>query len=51
MPLTYKGKEVTKEEFKRLIAIEQKRRMEIRRLSQTELGREILKKKGIKPII
>lgn len=46
----YKGKEITKEEFKVIIKRKAQMNMEIKRLSKTELGREILKRKGIKPI-
>ena len=46
----YKGKEITKEEFKAIIKRKAQMQMEIKRLSKTELGREILKRKGIKPI-
>ena len=48
--MKYNGKEITKEEFKILMSKRAKIRMEIKRLSKTELGREILKRKGIEPI-
>jgi hypothetical protein len=46
----YKGKEITKEEFKAIIKRKAQMNMEIKRLSKTEFGREILRQKGIKPI-
>jgi hypothetical protein len=46
----YNGKEITKEEFKAIVKRKAQMNMEIKRLSKTELGREILKRKGIEPI-
>ena len=46
----YKGKEITKEEFKAIVKRNAQMKMEIKRLSKTEFGRELLKRKGIKPI-
>lgn len=46
----YNGKEITKEEFQAIIKRKAQMQMEIKRLSKTEFGREILRKKGIKPI-
>ena len=46
----YNGKEITKEEFKAIFKRKAQMQMEIKRLSKTELGREILRQKGIKPI-
>ena len=48
--MLYNGKEISKEEFKSIILKRAQMNMEIRRLSKTEFGREILKQKGIKPI-
>ena len=48
--MLYNGKEINKEEFKLIMLKKAQLRMEIRRLSKTEFGREILKQKGIKPI-
>ena len=47
----YNGKEVSKEDFKKILILKQQQIMEIKRLSKTEFGRQILKQKGIKPII
>ena len=41
---------LSKEEFKSIMLKKAQMRMEIRRLSKTEFGREILRQKGIKPI-
>ena len=46
----YNGKEITKEEFKAIVKRNAQRQMEIKRLSKTEFGRELLKRKGITPI-
>lgn len=48
--MLYNGKEISKEEFKLIMLKKAQLRMEIRRLSKTEFGREILRQKGIKPI-
>ena len=48
--MLYNGKEISKEEFKSIMLKKSQLRMEIRRLSKTEFGREILRQKGIKPI-
>lgn len=48
--MLYNGKEISKEEFKSIILKKAQMNMEIRRLSKTEFGRELLKQKGIKPI-
>ena len=48
--IKYNGKEITKEEFKAIVKRNAQRQMEIKRLSKTEFGREILRQKGIKPI-
>lgn len=48
--MLYNGKEISKEEFKLIMLKKAQMRMEIRRLSKTEFGREILRQKGIKPI-
>ena len=48
--MLYNGKEISKEEFKSIMFKKAQLRMEIRRLSKTEFGREILRQKGIKPI-
>lgn len=48
--MIYNGKEISKEEFKSIILKKAQMNMEIRRLSKTEFGREILRQKGIKPI-
>lgn len=46
----YNGKEITKEELKAIVKRNAQMKMEIKRLSKTEFGRELLKRKGIKPI-
>ena len=46
----YNGKEITKEEFKAIVKRKAQMQMEVKRLSKTELGREILKRRGIEPI-
>lgn len=51
MPVKINGKEVTKEEFREFMLKRMAQQKEIKKLSKTELGREILKQKGIKPII
>ena len=48
--IKYNGKEITKEEFKTIIKRKAQMQMEIKRLSKTEFGRELLRQKGIKPI-
>ena len=48
--MLYNGKEISKEEFKSIMLKKAQMRMEIRRLSKTEFGREILLQKDIKPI-
>ena len=48
--MLYNGKEISKEEFKLIMLKKAQMKMEIRKMSKTELGREILKQKGIKPI-
>ena len=48
--MLYNGKEISKEEFRSIILKKAQLQMEIRRLSKTEFGREILKQKGITPI-
>ena len=48
--MLYNGKEISKEEFKSIILKKAQMNMEIRRLSKTEFGKEILRQKGIKPI-
>ena len=48
--MLYNGKEISREEFKSIMLKKSQLRMEIRRLSKTEFGREILRQKGIKPI-
>ena len=48
--MLYNGKEISKEEFRSIILKKAQLNMEIRRLSKTECGREILKQKGITPI-
>ena len=48
--IRYNGKEITKEEFKAIVKRKAQMQMEIKRLSKTEFGRELLKQKGIKPI-
>ena len=50
MPVKINGKEVTKEEFREFMLKRMTQQKEIKKLSKTELGREILKQKGIKPI-
>ena len=44
------GKEVTKEEFRELMLKRVAQQKEVKKLSKTEFGREILRQKGIKPI-
>lgn len=51
MAVKVNGKEVTKEEFRELMERRLAQRKYIRRQSKTALGREILKQKGIKPIV
>ena len=46
----YNGKKITKEEFKAIIKRNAQMKIEIKRLSKTEFGRELLKRKGIEPI-
>ena len=48
--MLYNGKEISKEEFRSIILKKAQLQMEIRRLSKTEFGREILRQKGIPPI-
>lgn len=48
--MIYNGKEISKEEFKSIILKKAQMNMEIRRLSKTEFGKELLRQKGIKPI-
>lgn len=50
MAVKVNGKEVTKEEFRNLIERRLMQRAYIREQSKTYLGRENLKRKGIKPI-
>ena len=50
MPVKINGKEVTKEEFREFMLKRMAQQKEIKKLSKTELGREILRQKGIKPI-
>ena len=51
MPVKINGKEVTKEEFREFMLKRMAQQKEIKKLSKTKLGREILRQKGIKPII
>ena len=44
------SKEVTKEEFREFMLKRMAQQKAIKKLSKTELGREMLKQKGIKPI-
>lgn len=48
--MLYNGKVISKDEFKSIMLKKAQLRMEIRKLSKTEFGREILRQKGIKPI-
>lgn len=50
MGVKVNGKEVTKEEFRELMLKRMAQQKEIKKLSKTKFGREILKQKGIKPI-
>lgn len=50
MGVKINGKEVTKEEFRELILKRVAQQKEVKKLSKTELGREILRQKGIKSI-
>ena len=50
MGVKINGREVTKEEFRELMFKRVAQQKEIKKLSKTELGREILRQKGIKPI-
>ena len=50
MPVKINGKEVTKEEFREFMLKRMAQQKAIKKLSKTELGREMLKQKGIKPI-
>lgn len=51
MAVKVNGKPATKEEFRDLIEHRIMQRRYIREQSKTPLGREILKQKGIKPIV
>ena len=51
MAVKVNGKEVTKEEFRELMERRLMQRKYIRQQSKTALGREILKRKGIEPIV
>lgn len=51
MAVKVNDKEVTKEEFYRLILTRVKQYNYIKRLSKTEIGRRVLEQKGIKPIV
>jgi len=50
MGVKINGKEVTKEEFRELMLKRVAQQKEVKKLSKTEFGREILRQKGIKPI-
>ena len=50
MGVMFNGKEVSKEEFTEIIMQRKKYYDYVKRMSKTELGREILRQKGIKPI-
>lgn len=51
MAVKVNGKEVTKEEFRELMKRRLMQRKYIQQHSKTALGREILKRKGIEPIV
>lgn len=51
MGVTYNGKEISKEEFLRIILKRKQQQDYIKKMSKTEFGRQILRQKGIKPII
>lgn len=50
MSVKVNGEEISKEDFVQLILKRKKQYEYIKRMSKTELGRETLKRKGIKPI-
>lgn len=51
MGVTYNGKEISKEEFLKIILKRKQQQDYIKKMSKTEFGRQILRQKGIKPII
>lgn len=51
MGVTYNGKEISKEEFLKIILKRKQQQDYIKKMSKTELGRQMLRQKGIKPII
>ena len=50
MGVMFNGKEVSKEEFTEIIMQRKKYYDYVKKMSKTELGRGILKQKGIEPI-
>ena len=50
MGVMFNGKEVSKEEFTEIIMQRKKYYDYVKRMSKTELGRGILKQKGIEPL-
>ena len=51
MGVTYNGKEISKEEFLKIILKRKQQQDYIKKMSKTEFGRQVLRQKGIKPII
>lgn len=51
MGVTYNGKEISREEFLKIILKRKQQQDYIKKMSKTELGRQMLRQKGIKPII
>lgn len=51
MGVTYNGKEISKEEFLKIILKRKQQQDYIKKMSKTELGREMLRQKGINPIV
>ena len=51
MSVRYNGEEISKEEFLEIFLKRKQQYDYIKKMSKTELGREMLRQKGIKPII
>lgn len=51
MGVMYNGKEISREEFLKIILKRKQQQDYIKKMSKTELGRQMLRQKGIKPII
>ena len=50
MGVTYNGKEISKEEFLKIILKRKQQQDYIKKMLKTELGRQMLRQKGINPI-